>query len=363
MHVLVLSHPYSAAYGGGERYLETLVAGLMTRDFRFELVTSSAPLLDVFQQLKLPARPSDLGPEPVSKRALPLFVLKAPYLLARMYFIIRRAKRTGTEAVVCLALTDKLLATPLAKLLKMKVFWVEHLVPGRSLTKNPLRPFYAALSRLVTVVTVSQAVVNGLMHLGVPRENIEIIPPGIEMPIESASLRSATVGVVARLAPEKNVALALRAFKRVSAAFPNAHLDIFGDGPERAELEKLAESLGINDRIAWRGFTNDPKNIYPGLRVLAVPSRAESFGLAALEAMSWGVPVVATEVGGLPELIQDEITGLLVPGDDETALAAAILRVLEGDDLAARLGANGRTASGRWSIRWNLAAWEKLLKS
>jgi glycosyltransferase involved in cell wall biosynthesis len=360
MHVLVLSFPYSAAYGGGERYLETLIDGLQPRGFDFELVSSSIPLLEIFSRKGLAVRYSQIGPEPVSKWALPLFVLLSPFLLL---FMLGHLLRSRARAVICLSLTDKLLATLPAWLLKMRVIWVEHLVPGRALISNPLRTHYAVFSRLATVVAVSQAVTDGLVKLGVSRQHIEIIPPGVTMPEGSAPLAGATVGVVARLAPEKNVALALRVFERLAAEMPEAKLDIFGDGPERPHLAKLAEQLGITNRIHWRGFTENPERIYAHLRVLAVPSRAESFGIAALEAMSWGVPVVATEVGGLPELVRHNVTGLLVPPDDEAALAKALRRVLLDRELTAQLGAAGRAEAEKYSPQRNLAAWEKLLNA
>lgn len=363
MRVLVLSHPYTSAYGGGERYLEALIEGLKPRGFEFELVSSSAPLLNIFQRNNFIARRLPIGPEPVSKWALPIFILLSPILLVLMSIVLFQSRHSGFRTAVCLSLTDKLLATLPARLLKIRVIWIEHLVPGRSLALNPLRPFYVAFSRLATVVTVSQAVVDGLARLGVPKNQIKIIAPGVTLPKDTAKPISKAVGIVARLAPEKNIALAIRAFERIAAELPEARLDIFGDGPDRENLEKLAEQLGVADRIDWHGHIENSRDIYERLSVLVVPSKAESFGLAALEAMSWGVPIIATKVGGLPELVKDGVTGLLISSDDEMGLANALLKVLRDDNLAVRLSAAGRIEAEKHTLQHNLLAWEKLLNA
>ncbi len=116
---------------------------------------------------------------------------------------------------------------------------------------------------------------------------------------------------------------------------------IAGDGPERPALEALADALGIADRVRFAGRRDDVPDLLAAADVFVMPSRSEGLGIAALEAMAAGLPVVASAVGGLGEAVVDGRTGLLVPPDDPAALAAALGRLVDDGALRARLGAAG----------------------
>jgi glycosyltransferase involved in cell wall biosynthesis len=151
-----------------------------------------------------------------------------------------------------------------------------------------------------------------------------------------------TLGVVARLSSEKGVDVALRALKLIVAEHQSVRLHIAGDGPDRASLVGLATELGIANHIVWHGHVDNIKSIYQQLTLLMIPSRSEGLPNAALEAMAAGVPVIATDVGGLSELVVDGRTGLLVPPEDPSALAAAVKRVLRMPDELRRFSSAAR---------------------
>lgn len=160
---------------------------------------------------------------------------------------------------------------------------------------------------------------------GLPKENIEVIPNAVH-PIEVgyAGENSRVVLYVGRLVPEKGVQVLLRAFARLVRVHPNATLVIAGTGPYAGELKALAASLGIAERVTFAGFVSeDTRNKLLAQSAVAVfPSLYEPFGIVALEAMSAGVPVVASRVGGLAEIVEHGITGLLfTPGDDSELFA------------------------------------------
>jgi len=119
---------------------------------------------------------------------------------------------------------------------------------------------------------------------------------------------------------------------------------IAGDGPQLAECQELAASLGLTAHIAWLGFIHGKKlaELYRRLDVLVVPSRSEGFGLVAVEGMMHGLPIVAARVGGLPEVIDDGITGLLFAPEDEWDLAKKLETLSADEMLASQLGAAGR---------------------
>jgi glycosyltransferase involved in cell wall biosynthesis len=363
MRTLIFSFPFSSALGGGERYLEQVIDGLLGLGFTFTLISSSRAMLGVFRRRSWDRRPLWCGIEPVSGLAVLLFPLTAALFLP-IFIVLLIGFRVvgGARAVICLSLTDKLLATAPARLLGMKVIWIEHLIPGRSLLLNPYRPLYALLSRLALVVTVSEAVRKSLTAVGVRSRGIRVIPPGFEAGLSCGPAERPVIGVVSRLSGEKNIELAVRSFARVLKTVPEASLSIFGEGRLRGDLERLAEKLGVADRVVFRGYVEDKASLYGGLRVLAVPSLRESFGIAALEAMGCGVPVVATSVGGLPEVVADGETGIIVPDGDEAAFAEALCKLLTDRDLAERLGAAGRERAARqFNIQKTVSAWEETL--
>jgi glycosyltransferase involved in cell wall biosynthesis len=149
------------------------------------------------------------------------------------------------------------------------------------------------------------------------------------------------VGVVARLEPEKGHPTLLEAWPGVIRAVPDAYLLVVGEGSRREELEAQARSLRIAHRVVFTGRRDDMPAVTAALDVAVLPSYREAQGLTVLEAMALSRPVVASNVGGIPEMIADGATGLLVPPHDAAALTNAIVRLLTDHpyaDMLARAG-------------------------
>jgi glycosyltransferase involved in cell wall biosynthesis len=149
------------------------------------------------------------------------------------------------------------------------------------------------------------------------------------------------LGVVGRLSPEKGCLDMIAAFAALADRRPAATLAFIGEGPQQADLAAEAARRGLADRVLMLGHRPVPP-LLEALDVLVSPSHTEGISNAILEALTAGVPVVATRVGGTPEIVSDEVSGLLVPPADPPALAAAIARVLDDPGLAARLRHAGR---------------------
>jgi glycosyltransferase involved in cell wall biosynthesis len=167
---------------------------------------------------------------------------------------------------------------------------------------------------------------------------------------------------VARLEPQKGVDIAVRALPAIRERRRNARLVVLGEGRQRAELEGLAASLGVP--VDLPGRVPDVASWFRRAAVLVHPARWEGFGLALLEAMLAGLPVVATRVSSIPEIVVDGETGVLVPAGDADAFAGAVVRVLE--DRAA-YGERGRArARAEFSVARmadrTLAVYETALK-
>ena len=160
------------------------------------------------------------------------------------------------------------------------------------------------------------------------------------------------LGAVGRLSPEKGHGVLLKALPGIFAAFPHAGLVLAGDGPSRAELEEESRRLGIAERVAFLGFRRDVPALLGAIDLFVQPSIYEGFGISLLEAMAAGLPIVASRVGGIPEVVEDGVTGLLVAPENPFALAAAIERLLRDRDEARRLGeAAARRVRERHSLQ------------
>lgn len=155
------------------------------------------------------------------------------------------------------------------------------------------------------------------------------------------------VGFVGRLADQKGCEFLVRAAPEVIAANPQTRFVIVGDGPERARLETLARELDVNTHVEFAGYDPAPAARMRGMTVLAVPSVYEPLGMVSLEAMALGLPVVGAAVGGIPEVIEDGRTGILVPPRDPRRLAQALLEVIAAPARAAEMGAAGRERARR----------------
>ncbi len=157
-----------------------------------------------------------------------------------------------------------------------------------------------------------------------------------------APLEAPLLGFVGRLHPQKNVAALLAAMKQVKERFPAARLVVVGDGELRSALEAQAQALGLQSSVIFAGQRTDVPEILAALDAFTLPSLWEGLPNAALEAMAAGLPVIATRVGGVPEVVVDEVTGLLVPPGDSNALAEAIVRLLQDPDGRQAMGQAGR---------------------
>jgi len=150
------------------------------------------------------------------------------------------------------------------------------------------------------------------------------------------------VGSVCRLIPVKRIDDGLRGFAHIVGDFPAVHYVIAGTGPQAPALRRLAHKLGIAEHVHFLGWRDDPSPVFAALDVLLAPSLREGFGLIFLEAMALGVPIVATRVSAIPEVVADGETGWLVPPRDPAAIAAALRQALSDPKRRRAFGQAGR---------------------
>jgi glycosyltransferase involved in cell wall biosynthesis len=203
------------------------------------------------------------------------------------------------------------------------------------------------------IIAVSSAVKDCLLKKKVSKNNLVVVHNAIS--ISPASPRSFTdvrdgktskkntqpvIGNISNLLWQKGQIYLIRAFRDVLTKYPNARLEIIGEGQERQDLEKAIESLKLKKSVRLLGYKKDVFDYLVKWNVFVMPSLAEPFGIAILEAMQVGVPVVATDVGGIIDIVEDKKNGLLVKRKKPDQLSKAILEVLENPKLAQHLTIN-----------------------
>jgi glycosyltransferase involved in cell wall biosynthesis len=205
-------------------------------------------------------------------------------------------------------------------------------------------------NRISCLVAVSKAGAHSLLKLGVPEQKAILIYNGISDPVAARSIKSEdavlTVGIVGQIGAWKGHEDLLVAFKIVLEPQPSAELHIFGRPSSEYGrfLRGRAAQLGVQRNVIWRGFIDDPAKIYGDLSVLVVPSRSEdTLPTAAIEAGFFGIPVIASDKGGLPEIVEDQVTGLLFPSGDIQQLASALKKLLNDSILREDMGRNARS--------------------
>jgi sugar transferase (PEP-CTERM/EpsH1 system associated) len=201
-------------------------------------------------------------------------------------------------------------------------------------------------------------------HRIVARRKLRVVDNGIDTAVfraggGRAEARAAlgiptdapVVGTVGRLVEVKRQDLLLRAFSQVVGRVPGAHLVLVGDGPRRSDLETLAGELGLSARVRFAGYRPCAAEFLRAMDAFALTSRSEGMPQSVLEASVSGTPVIAAAVGGIPEVISHDQTGLLFPAGDETALAAGLVTLLTDRDRATRLASAARSrVEARYSI-------------
>lgn len=203
------------------------------------------------------------------------------------------------------------------------------------------------------VIAVSESMKTLLVQLGVQEEKIRLIYNAIELPHQNPEGATVVrdrhglapdrkvIGVIGRLSPEKGLMDFLKALEQTITSMPNVVALLVGEGPDQAALEQFATSHGLGERVVFTGYQEKVADYYQALDLLVLPSLTEGLPNVVLEAMSFGVPVLATNVGGVSEIINAD-NGVLVPPGDPDTLAAKMVELLRDDVSRRIIGCRGR---------------------
>lgn len=214
-----------------------------------------------------------------------------------------------------------------------------------------------ALRRLSRIVAISDEVRDDLTRKKTAaREKIIVIPNGVDAAEFQGSERdrrdaraalglpegSAVVGMVGRLYEYKGADLLIRSAALIRARAPQLRVALIGAGPEEASLKELAAELKVSDIVSFAGYRSDARRLMHAFDVLVIPSRQDAQPFSLLEGMACGKPVVGANIGDIPGMLVDGVTGLLFPAGDLTALAAALAKLLGDPQKRTEMGCAGR---------------------
>lgn len=322
------------AWRGGQQQLLSLLEGLRARDVGAALLAQpDALLLEKARAAGIDARPFQAHGEAD---------LLAAWRLARLIraenFDILHCHTAHAHGI---ALVSRWLLSERER---------PKLVVARRVIFQPrgtgfFKPSRFKYRRADRIIAVSQAVKAGLLQQGIPADRVAVVRDGVDVarivnsPQRTAEVRRSfalrdgerMIAHIAHLGEEKGQQDLIAAMRIIRATQSDARLVIVGEGKLRTRLEQQARSLGVTEAIVFAGFRppDEIPTILKAAEVFVFPSVEEGLGSTLLEAMAAGVPVVATRAGGIPEIVEDERTGFLVPPRVPEALARAVLRLLQ----------------------------------
>ena len=353
----------SDAFAGTERHMLDLARGLRAAGADAGIACPDA------SPLAVRAREDGIKVIPVGKRGFigwnAVAILRGKLRAGELDVIHAHNGRTALAAALAVKLAGR----------GRYVLTQHFLEPTRALRRGPKALLSNAVHHWISrsaghTIAISEAVRAGIEERGEsPGDKVTVVPNGISAPaVEKltppAEVRTALgigtkvplIVCAARLEREKDVRSLVAAMPEVIAAAPDAVCVIVGEGSQRAALEAQIRELGLAGSVRLPGFRTDALSLIHAADIFVLPSVAEPFGLVLIEAMALGKPVIATRAGGPCEIVDENITGLLVPPGDPAALSAAIKLLVKDESVRLGMGRRGR---GRFVEKFTVARMAK----
>jgi len=311
--------------------------------------------------------------EEISRRGAKLKIIPAgfiinPVSLLQILFFIRKNR----IAIIHTHSVFPHIYGLLIKICSPKMLFVAHVHADiyRELISNVASPLkrkiyyfasFLGLKVCDAIVAISGAVRTDLIKKGISPQKIRVVYNGIDVEKIEKDAREhhdngeiigkiknkRVVGTIGRITPIKNHRLLVLAAQEVIARYPDVMFIIVGEGKERKGLEKMVSDLGLRDHFIFTGWMDTPYSVLSSMDIFVLTSTWEGLGLVVLEAMALRKPVIATNVGGVPEIVEDGETGILIPSENIRALADTLLRLLNDSALRQRMGEKGKAVAAR----------------
>lgn len=351
--VCMVTHVYYPVVGGAERQLQQVAVHLRNNGVRVTVLTRRLPGTAPFEVVE--GTPVYRIPSPGPNKT----IRSLTFTLSALIFLTRRRSEFDLfhahnilSPTTVAALAGRIWHKPVVvKLLNSGTDASSELIRLRYKLLGPQRMKYYR-THIDAFVCINSQIAQDLLTLGIPQDRLHFIPNGVDIAYfhpptmtERAAVRrqlrldGRPVAVfVGRLVKLKQINLLLQAWAQI----PDGQLLLVGDGPERVALEALSRELGLGDRVRFCGMVHDVRDYLQASDLFVLPSRFEGLSNALLEAMSCGLPAVATRVGAAPELLETPGAGLVVGGEDVDELRSALRWLLDNPMLRLQMGTQAR---------------------
>lgn len=291
-----------------------------------------------------------------------------------VWYRLMRSART----LCCTTYAAKIIMTLPARLLGMRVFWIETRLVDRTLTGRLRIAFYRTAARWATIVVTTNAIRQQLTRIGISTEIIHHIPPGITVDTHGVQRSLFTsiaerkskrrmgfaIGTLSSLDQEKGIEHLLQGFKIARESIPDLHLTIVGHGPQKNALQWLAKKIGVSEYVIFVGWQENVERWFANFDLIIAPAiRKEGFGEFLLVAMAYGKPIIATDVGSFPEIIERRKTGVIIEAGNATMLSEAIVNLYHHPEWREEMGKRARERVEEYfSLARMVNAWDVLLR-
>jgi glycosyltransferase involved in cell wall biosynthesis len=312
-------------------------------------------------------------------RGLVKSTLLLPYALVFYSKLLKKFKNHHVDIILMSGFSEKLIVTFLSGFYDIPVLWIEY---GRLETvfrRNFYLPkiLYRWIQKKAKFIIVpSKNTYESLRtEAQVSSKKLLLMPLGIEINKRKGNIKKTkdktiknklVIGNVSRLTTEKGQDYLIRAMPYIIERFPLTHLIIIGDGPDKDTYHQLIKKLSIEKYVTLTGYVKDLSEYYTLMDVFVFPTvwDLEGFGLVTPEAMSYKLPVVASNIGPVPEIVDNNKTGILVPSKDEKAIAEAVLKLLKDSRKRKEFGENGsKKVKQYYNIEENIKLIYKTIKA
>lgn len=300
--------------------------------------------------------------------------LPPPWILLLPWYRFVR----GTRMLIATTVRTKMTTTLFARMMGMKIFWVETRLVDRRLSHRAFSALYRFFARFATIVVVSRIIRQQLIDRGISGEQIHVVSPGIALEnhgVQKSIFRSMaetktkrhfgfSIGAISALEKTKGLEYLLQAFAMAHESIPELHLTIVGHGPEKTALQWVAKKLHIEEHVLFVGWQEHAERWLANFDLIVAPQlRKEGFGELLLVAMAYAKPIIATDVGSFPEIVERRKTGIIIEAGNASMLTEAIVNLYHHPDWREEMGRKARERVEEYfSLTQMVNAWDVLLR-
>ena len=378
--VLFVSHTLNFAGGGAERVLHDVLLRIDRKRFTPELFVAGDPsgVPSEFRDLDLPIEVHRQFPEDVERRLVD-FLRIGFALVSLAVSLWRRLGRDPIDIVHVNSVFALHFAVFPCRLRRVRLVYHEHGLPRNWENSLWARSYAPLIRRVDHTIAITETVRQQVLAYDVEPASVTTVHNGIDprisygntsrehRPSDAASAQDFTVVQIANFLDWKGHETVIRAVARLRDRVPGARVVFYGqskDSEYEARLRVLVEDKNLKDAVDFAGYRPDLMQFLDTFDCLVLASRAEPFGLVLLEAMRAGLPVIASNAGGVPEIISNGVNGLLFEPEDFEGLANALARIAQNPEVAARLQREGKkTIVERFSPDAQIAEIQKIFEA